>query len=93
MSDSTEKTELIAQYSQLPLSSEYMRVIAHDVRNQLNTLMLANDILPDELQDAEGDPLKYIAMIRRSSEDILVILEAAIIALKGRDTPKTQEES
>ena len=91
MSDTTDRAELIAGYSQLPLSSEYMRVVAHDVRNRMNTIMMANDILPDELQDAEGDPLKYIAMIHRAGEDILVILEAAVIALKGRDNP--QEES
>ena len=93
MSDSADKAELIAEYSQLPLNSQYLRVVAHDVRNRMNTIMLANDILPDELQDNEGDPLKYIDMVRRASEDILVILEAAVAAVAKREDANTTDES
>ena len=94
VSGSTDKAELIAQYSQLPLDSKYMRLIAHDVRNQMNTIMMANDMLHEELNDTEGNPQKYIGMISRASQDILVILEAAVTALNGRsDTTKTQEDS
>lgn len=93
MSDSTDKVELIAEYSQLPLNSQYLRVIAHDVRNRMNTIMMANDILPDELEDEEGDPLKYIDLIRHASEDILVILDAAIVAAAEREGTKTEEKS
>ena len=92
MSDSTDKVELIAEYSQLPLDSQYLRVVAHDVRNRMNTIMMANDILPDELEDEEGDPLKYIDLIRHASEDILVILDAAIVAVATREGLNTQED-
>lgn len=53
--------------------------------------MMANDILPDELEDEEGDPLKYIDLIRHASEDILVILDAAIVAVATREGLNTQE--
>ncbi len=91
MSDSSDKAELIAEYSQLPLNSQYLRVVAHDVRNRMNTIMMANDILPDELKDEEGNPLKYINMIRRASEDILVILDAAIAAAATREDTNTED--
>ncbi len=93
MSEHIDKAELIAEYSQRPLDSKYMRTIAHDVRNRMNTIMLANDILPDELQIEEGDPLKYIDMIRRASEDILIILEAAVIAISEQEDTETQADT
>lgn len=91
MSDSTDKAELITQYSQHPIDSKYMRMIAHDVRNHMNTITLASDILPEELEDSNGDPLKYVEMIRKASQDILVILDAAIVAAAKQDKSETQE--
>ena len=85
MSDTTDKSELIAQYSQLPLDSKYMRLVAHDVRNRMNTIMMASDILREELQNSKKDPQKYVNMINRASEDVLIILDAAVAALNGRD--------
>jgi signal transduction histidine kinase len=90
VSTNTDKTELIAHYSQLPLDSKYMRLVAHDVRNQMNTIMMATDMLKEELHNTP--PEKYVSMISRASEDILVILEAAVTALNGRDTTKTTED-
>lgn len=93
MSDSPDKAALIAQYSQHPVNSKYMRLIAHDLRNHMNTILMANDILDDEIQDEDGDPLKYIAMIRRASQDILVVLDAAVAAAVKQDAPNTMDES
>ena len=93
MSGTTDKTELIAQYSQLPLDSKYMRLVAHDVRNQMNTIMMASDMLREELKDTSNNPQRYVNMISHASEDILVILEAAVAALNGRDSTKPQEDS
>jgi len=93
VSASVDKLELMAQYSELPLDTKYMRLIAHDVRNQMNTIMMANDMLREELKDAEGDPEKYAQMITRASEDVLIILDAAIAALNRRNTPLNQEDS
>ena len=93
MSGTTDKTELIAQYSQLPLDSKYMRLVAHDVRNQMNTIMMASDMLREELKDKPNNPQRYVNMISHASEDILVILEAAVAALAGRESPKPQEDS
>jgi signal transduction histidine kinase len=93
VSATTDKLELIAQYSQLPLNSKYMRLIAHDVRNQMNTIMMANDMLREELKDAEGNPEKYVTMISHASEDILIILDAAVAALSKRDEAKEQADS
>ena len=92
MSDSIDKTELIAQYSQHPLDSKYMLLIAHDVRNQMNTIMMANDMLREELEDSDGDPQKYIGMISHASKEILVILEAAVTAHAGHRDTKTPKE-
>jgi hypothetical protein len=60
-------------------------MIAHDVRNHLNTILMANDILVDEIQDKEGDALKYIDIIRGATADILVVLDAAVAAAVGRE--------
>lgn len=93
MSDKIDKAELIADYSQRPLDSKYMRAVAHDIRNRMNTIMMSNDILPDELKLTEGDPLKYIGLIRQASEDILVILDAAILAIAQRENTETQADT
>lgn len=93
MSGTTDKTALIAQYSQLPLDAKYMRLVAHDVRNQMNTIMMASDMLREELKDKPNNPQRYVNMISHASEDILVILEAAVAVLNARDTTNTQEDS
>jgi signal transduction histidine kinase len=93
VNDPIDKAQLIAAYSQHTLDSKYMRLIAHDVRNRMNTIMMANDMVQEEIDDAEGDPQKYLNMISRASEDILIILDAAVAALKQRDDMKEQEES
>ena len=93
MSDTTDKSELIAQYSQLPLDSKYMRLVAHDVRNRMNTIMMASDILREELQNSKKDPQKYVNMINRASEDVLIILDAAVAALAKRDDASSSEIS
>ena len=85
MTEITEKAELIEHYAQLPLNSEYLRVIAHDVRNRMNTIMMATDILNEELKDADSNPQKYIGMIINASQNILVILEAAVLAAEGKN--------
>ena len=93
MSDTTDKSELIAQYSQLPLDSKYMRLVAHDVRNRMNTIMMASDILREELEKSKNDPQKYVNMINRASEDVLIILDAAVAALAKRDDASSSEIS
>lgn len=80
MSDITDKAELIAQYSEKPLDLAYLRLVAHDVRNWMNTIIMASDILKEELKNVEGKSDKYISMISRSSAEVLVILEAAVQA-------------
>jgi len=90
VSDSFDKTELIKHYSQYPLDFSTVRLIAHDVRNPLNTIMLANDILFDEIQDAQGDPQKYIALIQQASREILALLDAAMTAANEQKI-ETQE--
>ena len=92
MSDGIDKAELIAAYSQHPLDSKYMRLIAHDVRNRMNTIMMANDMVQEEIEDADGNPQKYINMISRASAEILIILDAAVAAHVGRDTTITPED-
>ena len=91
MSNTTDKADLIAHYSQLPLDSKYLRLVAHDVRNQMNTIMMATDMLKEEVHATP--PEKYVNMISRASEDILVILEAAVTALNGRDTTTIEPSS
>ena len=91
MSNTTDKAELIAHYSQHPLDSKYVRLVAHDVRNQMNTIMMATDMLKEELHSSP--PEKYVNMISRASEDILVILEAAVTALNGRDATPVEPPS
>jgi hypothetical protein len=91
VSDSTDKAALIALYSQHPVDSKYMRLIAHDVRNHMNTILIANDILHAEIQAEDGDPLKYLAMIRRAGADILVVLDAAVAAAVKQDKTETSE--
>ena len=93
MSENLDKEQLIAQYSQLPLDTNYMRLVAHDVRNHMNTIMMANDLLREEVDDEDGDPQKYIKMISHASDDILVILEVVVAALSKRDASKVSEES
>jgi len=93
VSDTTDKSELIAQYSQLPLDSKYMRLVAHDVRNRMNTIMMASDILREELEKSKNDPQKYVNMINRASEDVLIILDAAVAALAKRDDVSSSEIS
>ncbi len=85
MTEFTDKEELIAQYLKLPMNSDYMRVVAHDVRNYMNTVVLATDIVSEEIKDADGNPQKYVDMICKASQNILVILEAAVLAAEGRD--------
>ncbi len=80
MSEITDKAELIAQYSQKPLDVAYLRHVAHDVRNWMNTIVMASDILKEHLKDADGKSDKYVGMISRASENVLVILEAAVQA-------------
>ena len=92
VSDSIDKTELIAAYSQHPLDSKYMLLIAHDVRNQMNTIMMANDMLDEELHEDDGNPEKYVSMISHASKEILVILEAAITAVAERSDTKNPKE-
>lgn len=93
MNETIDKAQLIAQYSQLPLDTDYMRLVAHDVRNHMNTIMMANDLLREEVNEEDGDPQKYIKMISRASDDILVLLEVVVDALTKRDTSKVSEES
>jgi len=91
MTGTTDKTELIAHYSQHPLDSKYMRLVAHDVRNQMNSIMMATDMLREELKNTEGKSPNYVNMISRASEDILVILEAAVTALAKQNAAKVSE--
>lgn len=85
MSGTTDKIELIAHYSQLPLDAKYVQRLAHDVRNQMNTIMMASAMLSEQLKGSESDSQKYVNIISHASEDILVILEAAVTALDGRE--------
>ncbi len=85
MSDSTEKTDLTAKYSQHPLNTDYLDMVMHDVRNRVNTLLMANEILQYELKGVKEDALKYTDVIRESSDGILTILEAAIEAITGQE--------
>ena len=85
VSEITNKADLIAQYSEKPLDVAYLRLIAHDVRNWMNTIMMASDILKEELKGVEGKSDKYVGMIGRASEEILIILEAAVQAQKKTD--------
>ncbi len=80
MSEITDKAELIAQYTEKPLDVAYLRLVAHDVRNWTNTIMMASHILKEELKGAGGKSEKYVSMIGRASEEILIILEAAVEA-------------
>jgi len=91
VSNTTDKADLIAHYSQLPLDSKYVRLVAHDVRNQMNTIMMATDMLKEELRTTP--PEKYVNMISRASEDILAILEAAVAASNGRDATSIEPPS
>jgi signal transduction histidine kinase len=79
--DSREKTELTAKYSHHPLNADYLEMVAHDLRNRVNTLLMANEILQYELKGVKEDVLKYTDVIRESSDGILTILEAAIEAV------------
>lgn len=81
MSDSTDKIDLTAKYSQHPLNVDYLEMVAHDLRNRVNTLLMANEILQYELKDVKEDVLQYTDVIRESSDGILTILEAAIEAV------------
>lgn len=93
MSGTTDKAELIAQYSQLSLDSKYVRLVAHDVRNQVNTIIMASDMLREMVRNNEGNEPRYVDMIGHASEDILVILEAAVAALNERGNTLDQEDS
>lgn len=84
MSDSTDKTELTAKYSQHPLNVDYLEMVAHDLRNRVNTLLMANEILQYELKGVKDEALKYTDVIRESSDSILTILEAAIEAVGNK---------
>ena len=93
VNETIDKAQLIAQYSQHAPGTQYMRQIAHDIRNRMNTIMMANDMVQEEIEEADGNPQKYIQMISRASADILVILDAAVAALVNRDEISAQEES
>ncbi len=80
VSEITDKAKLIAQYTEKPLDVAYLRQVAHDVRNWMNTIMMASDILKEELKGGDGKSDKYVGMIGRASEEILIILEAAVQA-------------
>jgi len=81
VSDTIDKARLIAEYSQHAPGTQYMRQISHDIRNRMNTIMMANDMVQEEIDEDDGDPKKYIEMITRASADILGILDAAVAAL------------
>jgi len=82
VSDITNKADLIAQYSEKPLDVAYLRLVAHDVRNWMNTIIMATEILREELKGVEGKSDKYVGVIGRASEEVLTILEAAVQAQK-----------
>ncbi|MBI1279308.1 MAG: hypothetical protein GC179_14365 [Anaerolineaceae bacterium] len=86
---STDKPDLIEHYSQFLLDYPTARLIAHDVRNRLNTIMLASDILPEEIQETDGDPLKYLALIQQAGREIIAILDAAMAAAANQDDSNT----
>ena len=88
----TTKAELVAQYAQLPLDKTYVRRIVHDVRNRMNTLVMATEMLRAEMKNQTGDPQKYVSIIDRASEEILVILDAAVEAGYSTTKKETKKE-
>lgn len=86
----TTKAELVAQYAQLPLDKAYVQRIVHDVRNRMNTLVMATEMLHEDIKIQAGDPQKYVNMIDHASEDVLLILDAAVDALKDPGSDSSQ---
>ena len=85
------KAELVAQYTQLPLDKQYVERVVHDVRNQMNTLIMATEMLRESLKNNPGGSQNYVNIISHASDDLLLILEAAVTALGKQNNPAPPE--